>query len=283
MSGSDSDLEFESADEGGANEDVSDIDLSDLDEITEEKKEDTKVETKEEAKEVAKEEAKEVAKEEAKEVAKEEAKEVAKEVAKEDKNADLKEQTVTLSETVKAVGPKIKEISEKTKIVPSRVEGDDDIEQMLNEMGINDSEIEHQTFYKPQETAIDQANKKETNLETSNAPGVKEIELSKSEQKTESTGWDDNELEIDEDFIEETIGSPSKNVTKEENIETKSIHQEQPLPQLQQEPKKENSGWSWSSFGTNFISTAVGSLNTVLETVEATIGAPGNFYMFIYS
>jgi hypothetical protein len=281
MSGSDSDLEFESADEGGANEDVSDIDLSDLDEITEEKKEDTKVETKEEAKE----EAKEVAKEEAKEVAKEEAKEVAKEEAKEeakeDKNADLKEQTVTLSETVKADGPEKKEISEKTKIV--RVEGDDDIEQMLNEMGINDSEIEHQTFYKPQETAIDQANKKETNLETSNAPGVKEIELSKSEQKTESTGWDDNELEIDEDFIEETIGSPSKNVTKEENIETKSIHQEQPLPQLQQEPKKENSGWSWSSFGTNFISTAVGSLNTVLETVEATIGAPGNFYMFIYS
>lgn len=233
MSGSDSDLEFESADEGGVNEDISDIDLSDLEEKNDETKESNKAEI------------------------------------VSTKEATEEEPSVT-SERVQIDDSKKEIFLEEPKFAPDRVEGDDDIEQMLNDMGIDESHIK-QTNDMPRD---EQTISNQSQFEAVETPQKKPNEFENiKNQKT--PGWDEDELEINDDLIEETVQS-TKNAMTNVIKEDKLLNEQQQPPLVQEPPKKESSGWSWSSFGTNFISTAVGSLNTVLETVEATIGAPGN-------
>jgi len=99
MSGSDSDLDFESADEGVINEDISDIDLSDL----EEKNDDVLAPEKSEAKEEI--------------------------ISNKESILEVKEQTTIECERVKIDDTTKETTLEERKLTPDRVEGDDDIEK----------------------------------------------------------------------------------------------------------------------------------------------------------
>lgn len=90
----------------------------------------------------------------------------------------------------------------------------------------------------------------------------------------EKTGWD-----VDADFsdVEEEKNAKPQARQAVEEPKVKDIRNIGLFNQM--EPKKEESSWSsgWGSFGSNFLSTATSltsQLNKVMETVEATIGAP---------
>ena len=239
MSDSESELEFESADEGlaGGGQDVSDIDLSDLEQEDENNTEKSskvndRVKTPSPIKETPK-----------------------KTFENAEKAEDDNEIDQIPKDTQKEVsirGEKSPSVAKEIEVqrldnAVDKVEGDDEIEHLLNEMNItgngNDNEIVQET---------------KTNVNESSSAAVV------------VSGWDDNELDIDDDALIEQAQVAEK--------PTHQIEQQQKRQLNETEKKPLSSGWSWSSFGTNIISTAVGGLNTVLETVEATIGAPGNFF-----
>jgi hypothetical protein len=119
----------------------------------------------------------------------------------------------------------------------------------------------------------------ELNLEESH----KEQPPKKVEQKAEpSGGWDDSRFSDIDDADNDDKDHDKQEVTTKPVEKEKEIieNKQQALssttpspPPPPSEPKKEQSqatGWSWSKFGTNILSSAA----TLLETVESHLGAP---------
>ncbi len=141
------------------------------------------------------------------------------------------------------------------------VEGDDEIDQLLEELNV-----------------------KETQENTAEQPASQIVEKIKvSEDKTDiKSGWDDTELSDLDD--EELVSNLGINEQIEEAKSESKDDMKKAAETNKEENKSKQSGWSWSSFG-SIVSNATSSvanvasqlgtgLNTVLETVEQTIGAP---------
>lgn len=142
------------------------------------------------------------------------------------------------------------------------VEGDDEIDQLLDEMNIHEEKKENKEPLTPQK------------VEESTEVSTVEAKVTEAKNTEAKSGWDDTELS---DIDDEELVS---NVPLSAQIETKNEIKKEPTTQTA-EPVKQ-SGWSWSSFG-SMVSNATSSvanvasqlgtgLNTVLETVEQTIG-----------
>ena len=141
------------------------------------------------------------------------------------------------------------------------VEGDDEIDQLLEELNVQD--IQH------------------NNIELSASQTKEQVKVSQDKIETKS-GWDDTELsDLDDEELVSNV--PVNQHTEQVKSESKNDLNKS-VETNKEETKSKPSGWSWSSFG-SIVSNATSSvanvasqlgtgLNTVLETVEQTIGAP---------
>lgn len=145
-------------------------------------------------------------------------------------------------------------------------EQDEDVDKMLNDMNLDEGKNDE-----PKETI---AKVPESTAKTSAVV----------EQKPTS-GWDDtNFSDIDD---EDESGQTKSDMSVKTAPAT--IKKEESKPRLEEEvkkpdeekvaPKKEtnqsaSSGWSWSKFSTNILSSAATLTSQVFETVEAHLGAP---------
>ena len=153
-------------------------------------------------------------------------------------------------------------------------EEDDEVNTMLQDMNLNE--------------LIDKIDDSLSKISDSSTIGksthqtLKKEDTSSSDTNTKKnevikSGWEDTEFEdLDDELVEE---QPKINETKGTS-ETKN---EITLPQkeIPKQPEVKQNTWSWSKFGSSFMNTATNltstlgtGLNSVLETVEATIGAP---------
>lgn len=251
MSDSESDLEFESADEGLKGEDIDTDDLIEDDDNVEETKPKRKPVT--QATEIIKE------------------KETSSPVAQDNKEKiDDTRETKSLTE----VKTQVKEDVESEK----REGWDADAE--LSDLEDEQKEVpETKPVNKAdqQKPVVDNAKKEVSGWDAD--ADFSDIEDNDEETPIaagkEETGWD-----VDAEFSD--VGEEEKNTKPQarqavEEPKVKDIRNIGLFNQM--EPKKEESSWSggWGSFGSNFLSTATSltsHLNKVMETVEATIGAP---------
>jgi hypothetical protein len=291
MSNSDSEsLEFESADEGQEDVDV-DIDLSDLDDDDDDinlknKSNDKKIESNE-----AKDQDLTVVSEANSTILNDEC-ELNTKTIEESRVEEFPTDKIIESEKEEAKN----EVNPSQEIISNRVEGDDEIESMLSEMGLTDSNNQSDALPEQVVSITQDLNKKaetealklaEFEEKATDKKIIEEIQVTKPKE----SGWDEDELELDDELIGNAADNLAQESTKpsikSHSIESEllfkkqeTVVQRQELKPQQQEPQKQG-GWSWSKIGSNFISSAVtltstlgGGLNTVLETVEATIGAP---------
>lgn len=295
MSNSDSEsLEFESADEGQEDVDV-DIDLSDLDDDDDDvnlkiKSNDNKIESNE-----AKDQDLTVVSE-ANSTILNDGCELNTKITEESKVEETPTDKIIESEKEESIKEEAKnEVNQTQEIISNKVEGDDEIESMLSEMGLTDSNSQSDALPEQVVSITQDLNKK------AEAEALKLVELEEKATdkklkeeiqvaKPKESGWDEDELELDDELIDNAADNLAQESTKpsikSHSIESElfkkqeTVVQKQELKPQQQDPQKQG-GWSWSKIGSNFISSAVtltstlgGGLNTVLETVEATIGAP---------
>lgn len=253
MSDSESDLEFESADEGLKGEDI------DTDDLIED--EDDVVETKPKQPIVAR----------------------VTEIPKQNETSlpvaqDKKENIVDTKETKPAADVKTKA---KENVESQKKEGwDADVELSdLEDEQKEIPEIKSVARAEQQKTMVDEAKKEVSGWEAD--ADFSDIEDNKEEMPssigTEKTGWN-----VDADFsdVEEEKNNKSGTKLAADEPKLKDIRNIGLFNQT--EPKKQESSWSgWGSFGSNFLSTATSltsqlnsGISTVMETVEATIGAP---------
>lgn len=275
MSLSDSDLDFESADEGGEDVDIELSDLSDDEKPDETKKDDTLAKSAEEHKKV------------------EVAGDVRSHSEPDESNEPVAERKKDGQDETEKLEPEIKEeerdepqkpmeqnknddevddskVQEQEKF---NVEGDDEIDRLLNDMNIKEEEA---------------AKVEQVPAKISKEPIVMKAETQPVSKKVEvvATGWDDTEfsdVEDDKDDrrpvkVEPVVQSKpleeKKSVASEPSTKTKDIAslfsslESKPAPSVQPETKQ--SGWSWTKFGSSVLSSAT----ALLETVEGAIGAP---------
>ena len=80
-----------------------------------------------------------------------------------------------------------------------------------------------------------------------------------------TSGWDDTELSDLEDDILDIPSPEIKNVN-----EKNSINKSDELETKTEKNETKSSGWSWSSFGSSFISTATSSVANVANQLGIT-------------
>ena len=258
---SDSDLDFESADEGGEDVDIELSDLSDDDEKSAEKKtnDDTLVKSADEDKKV--EETADGQKESEEPVV-----ERQKEVERDEPQKPM-EQDKNEIEVKSSTGQPEEKFD---------VEGDDEIDRLLEDMNINEEEaVKHE----PAPVQLRQEPKAEAQSVS------KEAEVVSKKVQVVSTGWDDTEFSDVEDDNNDSRSAPVKDETA---VQPKPVEGENLVPsnktkdiaslfstlESKPEPKAQSGakqgGWSWSSGW----STVLSSATALLETVEGAIGAP---------
>lgn len=232
MADSDSDLEFESADEGQNEQELSDLDLDEI--LNEDEPKNLQDKTYIPFEEPLKDpKSSEESKSEL-EIKNQEELKIELEIKSLEEPIKEDEKYATFEEPKKEEVNEIPNLEAKTNSdeyepfdSQPQVEGDDEVEKMLQEMGLEDS--------------------KQNVLES----------------KKEKSGWDDTEFsDIEEEDKKEKI--PERSTKSQEEVK-----------------KPTGGGWSWSKFGSDFLTSAVsltnqigGGLNTVLNTVEASLGAP---------
>ncbi len=126
-----------------------------------------------------------------------------------------------------------------------KLEDDDEINKLLDEMNIDQ--------------ALPVVNK------------IIEDEKPNSSKVKESIGWDDEDLNLDEEELNNSTVAETNIINK--NIDDSSSYS---LKTEVKENQKQSS-WSWSSFGSSLANVAsqLGTgLNQVVETLEQSIGAP---------
>lgn len=128
--------------------------------------------------------------------------------------------------------------------------------------------------------------KSEVKLEETKQAKPEEKKQTKSEEKkpaaTETgwnSGWDDLEFtDIDNKKEDDAKTTPVKTAQVEPKkvaIEEKKVVQQNiPQPQKQPQQQEQSSGWSWGKLGTNLLSSAATITMQMMETVEASLGAP---------
>lgn len=147
-------------------------------------------------------------------------------------------------------------------------EDDDEVNKLLEEMNVNEPIVESET-------------QKKSTQSTESQP--------KETKETSNVGWDDTELsDLDDDDLnvdpvkEEQIKAQLAQSQAAVVSSSKSVDAIRQIENEETKMKPSSSGWGWAS---SFLSTATFSVanvasqlgtgfNTVLETVEATIGAP---------
>jgi hypothetical protein len=295
MSDTDSELEFESADEGAQNINVDDLDLSDLssDEDTSKKKENKITLNEFMKKSIGKEnEPPELNKEKKKE---KESQNLNDRISEEKISENMKKEETMVQE------PKNNDNKKADKLLKdSVVEGSHKEEKVKNHQSGNEELIKslNNTVKSKLSQAISVSTKNddESNMKTE----VKE---------SVNTGWDETEFsDLDDDTTKDETSRELKKSSTSDSSSSKKIEInkndasnelmiqsnaskqsilkesiESTEPSLSPQPNQskqqaKSSGWgSWSKFG-NVLSSATASVatltNAVLETVEATIGAP---------
>jgi hypothetical protein len=147
------------------------------------------------------------------------------------------------------------------------------------------------------ELAIDEPHAKTTQTDTKVASDAaesnsEEPKVDKEAAKSWTSGWDDmdfSDVEDENEASEKKI-EEKKTVAKEEPVKKTDVSAQkvdEPKKVEIEAPKPQSGGWSWSKFGSSLLSTAASSgivaslttqinegINTVLESVEASIGAP---------
>jgi len=264
MSDSDSSLDFESADEGALNNneeiDLSDLDLSDDDDDFKSKKETPKSDEPSNKVETNVQQIIQVEVESS---------------SNEPKHSNQSVETIVKSEQI--TKPHLEKKTEKIDIDdPQKVET---VEENLR---------------KPVESEqTSKTEAKEVKLIEKSA-----VQVEKKPEKVASSGWDDSNWDdLDNDSESENVSdeaqiSPINQTKKEEknaaNVTKLSKENTQEKPQLPTRSESNiasnnqvdsgsntvSSAWGWSKFGSNFISSALNITAQIVESVEATIGAP---------
>jgi hypothetical protein len=284
MSDSDSSLDFESADEGALNND-DDIGLSDLD-----LSDDEDVKTKQNISESNKQS------EQFKTSVEQNIQANDASSSSEIKRTDPIEQLVQTSVKTEESSESPLEINH-LEIKSKRIEKEHS--QKVENMEVNAKKLE---ISRSNETHVNPVESKRETEEIKSIEKSAKIEIEKP-KKVESSGWDDgNWDDLDDDNENESSEAqivPSSIKKEERNIssETKTSKDIQSTPEKSHFPTRSESSlvtnnqnqiesgnassWGWSKLGSNFLSSALtitaqigGSINTVLESVEATIGAP---------
>jgi hypothetical protein len=316
MSDTDSELEFESADEGAQNINVDDLDLSDLssDEDASKKKE-NKTSLNESIKQSAEKELSDLQKVKKKET---NTQNLNDKISIE-KYPESEKKIESIVEDEKKIENKITDKELKDTLVDSISQKLETINYSNNSSDSSDSKsikVEFQESSKKEEPniVIEEPNtivKSESIQKSSVSIKNNDLPNKKAEiEKSLNSGWDetefsdlDDETEKDESTkehkksLELVVSSSNKQIennkrdesnlamiqksTSKQNILKESIESSEQISSTQSnQPKQQvkSSGWgSWSKFG-NVLSSATASVATltsaVLETVEATIGAP---------
>jgi hypothetical protein len=254
MSDSESDsLDFESADEGGAQEDLELSDL-DVDEILNEDENDKTLNNKENEVKKKKEEL--------------ESKKLEENIKKEADLKNVEEKTELSNETDLDKTEKKAEIDEPVeKIAEKPVESQADSKIESKKPAQDESSVEE-----PKKEAVagwDEANWDD--LDDSSHKSEEIVEKKINQNKYEP------QIQREE---EKSTSIPQQKKSEEKNFQDlfsrlnkRDLVQAPKQPetiQQQQQPPKSSSGWNWSNFGTTLLSSAA----KVLETVETTLGAP---------
>jgi len=278
---SDSDLDFESADEGNKLDSLDDISLSDesdAEESIKNKKPSISINNKQ----VSSEEPSKDTKEELNDAQVKKESEIVEKISQQVPVNKIDEPQEDLSNETEFVA-----LTESTERSETNRAGGFEIEELPDEKidAQLDKEIDRIENKLESELTIVESHVKATQIDTKVASETvnsnsEEPKVDK-EAKLWASGWDDmdfSDVEDDNEKIE-----PNRTLAKDEPIKMAEV-----TVKKSEEPKKvekvpESGGWSWSKFGSSLLSTAASSgivaslttqINEVLESVEATIGAP---------